>query len=278
MTAAGLDVVRGATVNMLVPRDDACQVDYSLKDENHAVSAQLAVLADGGRSLNSIQHLKRKVHEYQQHALVAHVETELPHDGVAYERFTPNGPVALLPWGLDHDSHGYALVWTASPERAAALCELQEQEFLSRLHEHFGDRLGRFVKVTGRSVFPLKMAWVRPVTAKRIAVIGNAAQTLHPVAGQGFNLGVRDAWSLAQTILDAPRERLGEAASSTAYTAKRRFDILGGSLMTDILVEAFSNDRPLLGSARGAALALLDLAPPLKTLFARKMMFGAQAW
>ena len=117
-----------------------------------------------------------------------------------------------------------------------------------------------------------------PSASSRIVRIGNAAHVLHPVAGQGFNLGVRDAWHLAQALLDTPRERLGEAAMGAAYAAERRLDVLGGSLMTDLLVETFSNDRPLLGHARGAALALLDLAPPLKTLFARKMMFGAQAW
>ena len=108
--------------------------------------------------------------------------------------------------------------------------------------------------------------------------IGNAAHTLHPVAGQGFNLGLRDAWKLAETLLDTPRQLLGEAATTRRYEKTRQFDIAGGSLMTDILVESFSNDRFLLKHARGAALLLLDLAPPLKTLFARKMMFGAQAW
>ena len=108
--------------------------------------------------------------------------------------------------------------------------------------------------------------------------IGNAAHTLHPVAGQGFNLGVRDAWKLADAIQDTPRSRLGEKAFTAQYEKTRQFDISGGSLMTDILVETFSNDNFLLKHGRGTALALPDLLPPLKTQFARKMMFGAQAW
>lgn len=276
MRDAGVAVIRGATVNALDAQDDTCRVQYALGDETREFSTPLAVLADGGRSLNSIQHLKRKVHEYQQHALVARVETELPHDGVAYERFTANGPVALLPWGMEYGSHGYALVWTASPEQAAVLGELDEQAFLSRLHEHFGDRVGRFINVAGRSVFPLKLAWVRPVTAKRMAVIGNAAQTLHPVAGQGFNLGLRDAWELAQIIQATPLDAIGSEAMLKQYRQSRRIDTGGGMLFTDLLVRAFSTDVPMLGTARGAGLAALELFAPARNFLLRKMSLGAR--
>jgi 2-octaprenyl-6-methoxyphenol hydroxylase len=271
MCDAGVDVVRGASVNALLPQAASCQIRFMREGQAQEISAQLAVLADGGRSLSSIQNLKRKVHEYQQHALVARVHTELPHNGVAYERFTPNGPVALLPWG-----DGYALVWTASPERAEALCGLDEQAFLSQLHQHFGDRQGAFVNVTGRSVFPLKLAWVRPVTAERIAVIGNAAQTLHPVAGQGFNLGLRDAWELAQILLSTPTEAIGSEAMLTQYRQSRRLDTGGGMLFTDLLVRTFSTDAPALGAVRGAGLVALELLAPARDFLLRKMSFGAR--
>jgi 2-octaprenyl-6-methoxyphenol hydroxylase len=114
-------------------------------------------------------------------------------------------------------------------------------------------------------------------SSPRLVRIGNAAHVLHPVAGQGFNLGLRDAWKLAEAIADMPRDRLG-AAPLAGYARQRGFDIIGGSLMTDLLVAGFSNDNPLLRGTRGLALATLDLLPPLKTLFARKMMFGAQSW
>jgi 2-octaprenyl-6-methoxyphenol hydroxylase len=107
--------------------------------------------------------------------------------------------------------------------------------------------------------------------------IGNAAQTLHPVAGQGFNLGLRDAWWLAETILDSSREQLGDAAFLKNYHKHRRWDVGGGIAMTDILVDVFANDLPVLSQMRGLALSVMDAMPPLKNLFARKMMFGAQA-
>lgn len=271
MRDAGVDVVRGASVSALLPQGASCQVRYTRDGQEQEITAQLAVLADGGRSLSSIQNLKRKVHEYQQHALVARVQTELPHNGVAYERFTPNGPVALLPWG---DS--YALVWTATPERAEALRELDEPAFLQQLHAYFGDRQGAFVSVTGRGVFPLKLAWVRPVTAERIAIIGNAAQTLHPVAGQGFNLGLRDAWELAQMVLSTPPEAIGNEAMLKQYRQSRRLDTGGGMLFTDLLVRTFSTDAPALGTVRGAGLAALELLAPARNFLLRKMSFGAR--
>ncbi len=108
--------------------------------------------------------------------------------------------------------------------------------------------------------------------------IGNAAQTLHPVAGQGFNLGLRDAWWLAETILDSTPEQLGDAEFQARYLKRRRWDVGAGIAMTDLLVEAFANDWPVLGTLRGAALSAMDTLPPLKNLFARKMMFGSQSW
>ncbi|HNA29988.1 MAG TPA: FAD-dependent monooxygenase, partial [Thiobacillaceae bacterium] len=196
-----------------------------------------------------------------------------PHDRRAYERFTPEGPIALLPLGDD-----YALVWTTPNDRVEARLALSDADFLASLQAAFGDRQGHFGFASPRAAFPLKLHLAAPSTSSRVLRIGNAAHVLHPVAGQGFNLGVRDAWKLAEAILDTPRERLGEADLARDYQRTRRFDVAGGSLMTDLLVEAFSNDHPLLKHTRGAALALLDLAPPLKKLFARKMMFGAQAW
>ncbi len=276
VVAANVHVLRGAAVSALSPEQQSCRVRFSKGGQEQEIAAQLAVLADGGRSLNSIQHLKRKVHEYRQCALVARVQTELPHDGVAYERFTPSGPVALLPWGMEHASHGYALVWTATPELAEALCNLEEAEFLNRLHTHFGDRLGRFTHVGGRQVFPLKMAWVRPVTAQRIAVIGNAAQTLHPVAGQGFNLGLRDAWELAQIIQSTAHDAIGDEAMLQQYRQSRRWDTSGGMLFTDLLVRAFSTDIPALGTVRGAGLAALELFAPARDFLLRKMSLGAR--
>lgn len=233
--------------------------------------ARLAVLADGGRSLSALPGMKRAVRDYGHSAVVGQVECELPHGNTAYERFTPQGPLALLPDG----ARGFALVWSADPATARTLCEIEETEFLERLHRHFGDRVGKFLAVNGRAAFPLKLSTLRPVTAPHLAVIGNAAQTLHPVAGQGFNLGLRDAWELALTLRHTAREDIGDAAMLAQYHARRRIDTGGGIFFTDFLVRAFSNELPGLGAARGAGLVLVELSLPAKRFVARKMSFGA---
>ena len=265
-----IKVLTGARVTDVAATTGYGAVRYQRGGAEHLLTARLVVLSEGGRSLPA--HL-RQDKDYGQSAVVCTVSTQRPHGGRAYERFTPEGPIALLPLGED-----YALVWTTPSAQVEQRLGLPDADFLAQLQVAFGDRQGRFTRAGPRAAFPLKLTLAAAAASPRILRIGNAAHVLHPVAGQGFNLGVRDAWHLAQAILDSPRERLGEAALSSAYAAERRVDVLGGSLMTDILVEAFSNDRPLLGHARGAALALLDLVPPLKNLFARKMMFGAQAW
>ncbi len=263
-------ILTGARVTDVAATTDHAAVRYQRGGQERLLTARMAVLSEGGRALPA--HM-RQDKDYGQSAVVATVSTQRPHGRRAYERFTAEGPIALLPLGDD-----YALVWTTPAARVEERLALPDAEFLVQLQAAFGDRQGRFTACTPRAAFPLKLTLAAPSTSPRVLRIGNAAHVLHPVAGQGFNLGVRDAWQLAQILLDTPREHLGEAVLSGAYAAKRRVDVLGGSLMTDILVEAFSNDRPLLGHARGAALVLLDLLPPLKNLFARKMMFGAQTW
>lgn len=240
------------------------------KDVEHMLTANLIVLSEGGKSLPAAL---REDKSYGQSAVVCTVKTQQPHAHRAYERFTPEGPIALLPLGDD-----YALVWTTPNNQLEARLALDDTAFLAELQSAFGDRQGRFLSVGRRNAFPLKLQLAAASSSARIVRIGNAAHTLHPVAGQGFNLGLRDAWKLAETLLDTPRERIGETAFTQRYEKTRHFDIAGGSLMTDILVETFSNDHFLLKHARGGALLMLDLIPALKTQFARKMMFGAQAW
>lgn len=267
---SGARALTGARVTGVSATSGYGAVGFQRAGADHLVTAGLVVLSEGGRSLPADL---RQDKDYGQSALVCTVRTERPHARRAYERFTPDGPIALLPLADD-----YALVWTTPNERLAERLALSDADFLARLQLAFGDRQGRFLAASPRAAFPLRLSLAAASGSPRVLRIGNAAHVLHPVAGQGFNLGVRDAWTLAEAILDTPRARLGETDLARRYGQARRFDVVGGSLMTDLLVEAFSNDRFLLSHARGAALALLDLAPPLKTLFARKMMFGAQAW
>lgn len=232
-----------------------------------ALHARLAVVADGAGS--NVMGIARRRRDYGQVALIASIALSRPHQGIAYERFTPDGPVALLP-ERDH----YALVWTQTPERAARVRDLPDEEFLAELAAHFGSRAGGFAAVADRRSFPLALEFATETTASRIAMIGNAAQALHPIAGQGFNLGLRDAWELSQTILATSREDIGGAAMLRRYRRSRGLDRRAGIAFTHGLVQLFGNDRPWLSAPRGVGLALLDALPFAKRAFTRAMLFG----
>ena len=233
------------------------------------LAAPLVVVADGGRGETAPD--PRISRDYDQMAVVCEVQTELPHANQAFERFTPDGPAALLPKG-----DRYALVWTARNIDAQRIAALPDAEFLTALYQHFGGRQGRFLTASPRNMFPLKLAYTGSETAGRVIRIGNAAQTLHPVAGQGFNIGLRDAWELASLCGDTPGEALGSAAMLAAYRRSRRVDVLGGVGFTDFLVRTFSNDLPPLRLARGLGLLALEAFPPLKSFVARRMIFGTR--
>jgi 2-octaprenyl-6-methoxyphenol hydroxylase len=207
---------------------------------------------------------------YAQDALVAMVRTRPASTTVAFERFTAEGPLALLPYG-----GGYAVVWSCSPQRAAALLESPDEIFLRAFADAAGGRPGQPVEVESRSVQPLALR-VRPTRVEARAVyIGNAAQTLHPVAGQGLNLGLRDAWELAAVLRDA--QDPGDARLLARYAAARRLDARATIRITDALAGAFLGSNSMLRAARGAALTALDLLPAPRRFFARRMMFGPSA-
>jgi 2-octaprenyl-6-methoxyphenol hydroxylase len=232
-------------------------------------TAPLVVVADGGRGEAAPKPKFER--DYNQTAVVCEVQTELPHANQAYERFTPEGPAALLPKG-----DRYALVWTARQEEAERIAQLADDEFLAALYRHFGGRQGLFLSASPRKTFPLKLAYSGSEAADRVVRIGNAAQTLHPVAGQGFNIGLRDAWELASLCGDTPAGEIGSAAMLRAYARGRRVDVLGGVGFTDFLVRVFSNDIAPLRHARGLGLLALEVLPPLKRFVARRMIFGAR--
>jgi 2-octaprenyl-6-methoxyphenol hydroxylase len=207
---------------------------------------------------------------YQQDALVALVSTEPAAGTTAFERFTAEGPLALLPLG-----GRYAVVWSVSPARAARLADMAEPEFLGALADAAGRRLGRPLAVEGRALQPLSLR-VRPArVAQRAVYIGNAAQTLHPVAGQGLNLGLRDAWELAQIWRDA--QDPGDAALLARYAARRRLDAAATIRATDWMAKGFVGSNRLSRLARGAALTALDVLPGPRRFFARRMIYGPSA-
>ncbi len=273
----------GAQVTGLSTHGEKGEVEFQHDGSTRKMTARLLVLADGGRLSDKVEGVTQHVHDYGQWAIVARVRTERfenletggaiepiarAQPGIAYERFTADGPVALLPSGKY-----FALVWTVSPSAAQEILDLDDAAFLARLHGHFGGRLGNFVEAGQRSGFPLALKYAAPVTAGRIVLVGNAAQTLHPVAGQGFNLGLRDAWELAEEIIASPVET-GKPAMLARYRLKRGPDSDLGRIFTDSLVKLFSNDVAVLDSVRSMGLSALDCLPPAKRFVARRMMFG----
>jgi 2-octaprenyl-6-methoxyphenol hydroxylase len=236
--------------------------------------ARLVVAADGARSaVRGAFGIDAIVWDYEQHAVIANVVPERFHDFVAYERFTPDGPVALLPLADGRCT----IVWTLAPEEAGRVLSLDEHEFLRRLQDRFGYRLGRFLRVGHRHAYPLSLTRSQRQVAHRAVIIGNAAQGLHPIAGQGFNLGLRDVATLAEVIADDIAARAASADPGAAsvldrYADWRRADRQTVIAFTDGLVRLFGNPLGPVRAARGASLLLFDLFTPAKNAFARVTM------
>ena len=267
--AAGITVLDRTEVTPLAAGDQDVIASLSGAGAPAAtLRARLAACAEGGMQGTEADIVD---HDYHQHALIARVEVAGGHQGIAFERFTAEGPVALLPHGRD-----YALVHVVAPERADVLLALDEHDYLRELQARFGKRV-RLTAVHERLRYPLRLRYRRQVVAARTVWVGNAAQTLHPVAGQGFNLALRDVCALAATLLERGGDP-GAAPTLAAYMAARKLDRQGTIRFTDTLVKLFSNDLGLLRHARGAGLLALDLCSPLRHFVARRMMFGARAW
>jgi len=261
-----VDVRFGAKVGSVA--GTAVDASIALSGESPAeLRARLAVVADGAGTV--VSGIARHQRDYGQVALIAKVGMQRPHGGVAFERFTSEGPVALLPEG-DH----YGLVWSMTPAKAEAMLAESDVAFLAALAQHFGERVGGFARVSDRRSFPLRLEFARPTVAARSVVIGNAAQALHPIAGQGFNLGLRDAYEMGEAIIRAPREALGSTSMLAAFAARRRPDRYAGIAFTHGLTRIFATDSMFLRWPRGLALALLDAIPPAKKAFTRAMLFG----
>jgi 2-octaprenyl-6-methoxyphenol hydroxylase len=255
--ARAADVEAGAEFVRIQFEDDGSSRD---------VHARLAVIADGGAASQALTRVE--VRDYGQSAIAANVLTSRPHGNTAFERFTSTGPLALLPC-----EDGYALVWTTTPDAAHQLCTLPASAFLAQLQTAFGDRAGRFTRVDARAAFRLALRVAQPPTAARSLLLGNAAQTLHPVAGQGLNLGLRDAWELGECIQSHAGDP-GRRDVLAAYAARRWRDRAGGIVLTDALVRVFSNDRLPVRWLRGCGLTFLDSLPPVKRAFMQQMIFG----
>jgi 2-octaprenyl-6-methoxyphenol hydroxylase len=223
------------------------------------LTAKLVVAADGAQSaVRQALGIGAQISDYGQTAIVGAVRPERPHRGVAYERFTPEGPIALLPKPADR----CALVWTVPTARATEILGWDDAQFLAGLQQAFGQRLGRFIEAGRRSGFPLLRTLADRVTAPRVLFAGNAAQALHPVAAQGFNLGLRDVATVAELLAQAADPGAPEVLAR--YESRRSADRDSVSGFTDGLVRIFSNSVPGLAAARHLGLLALDLLPPVK--------------
>lgn len=264
------DVMYDAAANAITHDNLSGTVDFSYAAESGKKSSKLLVVADGGRNLESMLTVKRDKKEYGHDALVSKVSCELPHNNVAYERFTSTGPMALLPNG----ERDFSLVWTGEKAGIDRLLTLDDATFLNALHAAFGDRVGRFLSIQKRLSFPLVKSQLAAHTTPHLVVIGNSAQTMHPVAGQGFNVGLRDATLLAKTLTTLPASEWGNQSMLDAYAKTRLRDTKGGLLFTDFLVSTFSNDVIGLSSMRSLGLGLLDVIKPAKNMLISKMSYG----
>ncbi|BBP80623.1 MULTISPECIES: 2-octaprenyl-6-methoxyphenyl hydroxylase [Pseudomonas] len=239
----------------------------SLNDETQ-LDCDLAVLADGGRSgLREQLGIGVKRNPYGQTALIANVSPMEAHRGQAFERFTDEGPMALLPLAENR----CALVWTRPGKDAERLSRLDDRAFLAELQAAFGYRLGAFGQVGARHLYPLTLVEAEEQVRANLVVLGNAAHSLHPIAGQGYNLSLRDTVALAETLL-ASTAPLGDFATLQGYLDSQRLDQDLTVGFSDQVTRLFSNKEPLLATGRNLGLLGLDLLPPAKRWFARQAM------
>lgn len=274
------DIINKSNIDLIVPAsvegftkvENALAIDLVKNNKQFQLKTRLLVAADGTQSkVRKFSGIGTNRGDYQQAAIVANVSTEKPHQGQAFERFTDAGPIALLPLSGNRCS----LVWTHSTadgmETVDATMALNDNAFLEKLTDEFGYRLGRFTKVGKRSTFPLSLVTSQKNTAKRTVIIGNASHTLHPVAGQGLNLALRDIAVLADLITEY-LDDVGSNKLLETYEAQRLGDVKTTVRYTDSLVRLFSNDSFLLGHARAGGLLAVDRLPPLRKWLTRQSM------
>jgi len=259
--------------------DDVATVKIEHEGQEQTLTASLIVAADGSQSVIRDQlSIQTETREYGQTALISNVSTSIDHNNMAYERFTDTGPLALLPMRPVEDQgeqhNRCSLVWTLNNDQVDEYMGLSDEEFLTRLQQRFGRRLGQFVHVGQRSSYPLSLIRVPESIQSRVALIGNAAHTLHPVAGQGYNLGMRDVAVLAEVIASAVKAKsdIGDLQVLQHYAEWRRSDHNSVIAFTDGLVRIFTNPLFPVKFVRSAALTLLDLVPALKQGMARRTM------
>lgn len=280
--ASHIDFICPATLTAITVSEGQARVGIVQQGESRQVSTRLLVAADGGQSAVATElggHYFNR--PYAQSAVIANVIGELPHRGIAYERFTDSGPLALLPnrapaWmaGNEAGDQRWSLVWTVHNEAVEEHLALDDAAFLARLQQRLGRRAGRLLAVGPRRAYPLGLRYLRDHVRERVVFIGNAAHTIHPVAGQGLNLGLRDVAALAEVIEDAvhAEQDIGGMAVLEHYKTWRRPDYLRVMGLTDSLARGFVSTNMPLVVARNLGMIGMDLLPPARRLLTRQMM------
>jgi 2-octaprenyl-6-methoxyphenol hydroxylase len=267
----GVDLLCPARLLGLQVESDWVGLEIAADGETRRLRTRLLVAADGGDS-GVRKHLGLAVHErsYGHDAVITAVTADRPQAGVAFERFTDTGPLALLPM----TGRRYSVVWTVREGESGEILGLGDADLLARLQARFGYRLGRFSRPGRRAAYPLKLVLTKETVHPRVVLIGNAAHTLHPVAGQGLNLGLRDVAALADVVAEAAQERRdpGRAEVLDRYRRLRGRDQVGMAAITDTLARLFVSPWSPVRAARNLGLLGLDLAPGLRHLLARRLM------
>ena len=272
--SARLTVFCPAEVTKVTATAQSVAIEITQAQQKTSIEAKLIVAADGAKSaVRGAFGIEAQVRDYEQTAVITTLLPQRLHDNVAYERFTPSGPLALLPL----DGGRCTLVLTLTKDAAQAALGWSDQEFLAEVQRRFGFRLGRFLKVGQRVPYPLFLTQAARTSAERCVIIGNAAQGLHPVAGMGFNLGLRDVASLAELIAEraAGGGDPGGPELLTEYDAWRAADRGGVIAFTDGLVRMFSNPLSSVSRIRNLGLLAFDLLPPAKSALSRLSTGGS---
>ncbi|MDX2350543.1 MAG: 2-octaprenyl-6-methoxyphenyl hydroxylase, partial [Porticoccus sp.] len=273
--APGVDIIAPAQVASVRPARggmklslSSSEVSLELKQE---LSVKLLVVADGAQSrTREMLGIDATTRDYGQVALVTNISLQQDHQGVAYERFTDSGPMAMLPLQPVDNEHRSALVWTLPPERAAEMMEASDEVFLAELQDRFGHRLGQFQRVGTRHSYPIRLITSNEQVRSHVVVVGNAAHSLHPVAGQGFNLALRDVAVLANELAtSASNDALGQLSGLQHYLKQQQADQKQTILLSDLLPKLFGIDSSPVALARNLGLLALDTVPLLRHQFAR---------
>jgi len=250
--------------------------DYAevVLSSGETLHAKCVVLADGGRSpLSDSVGISRTTEDYGQTAIICNLHTAKPHEFSAFERFTNSGPLAFLPYdcdinGIVSQGTGFSVVWTVDSAQKDEILSLSDANFIHALQQAFGYRAGQILRVSDRVSYPLALRYAESITSHRVVLVGNAAQSLHPIAGQGFNLGLRDITGLVNTLASASDP--GEYAVLQAYSQTRQKDRSATISLTDTLVRVFSNDYLPMVLGRNAALLGLSAIKSAKSAFVRQ--------